>query len=179
MISILRIYLYTTVYFAISSCQLQALRQTRKHQNTQISYSNASEYNKTSKVLDYIYTRANKEHRHGLKSLVQFIDINKQNCTHSQVACTFPDKKGMIFITPLFFDLSIEEQVGTIIHEAYHHKYGYQHTNCKSKQISNTDCDKTMVSPFGEELKFYFTLPNSKLRQELIYKTKVRINQLL
>lgn len=121
--------------------------------------------------------------KNGYKDFNQIseIDIAQGNCSLAQVACANPAYKKTIFLNYNFFQMSFLEQLGTIVHEAAHHRFGYQHIACTSKLIRNTDCDHDMYSAFGEEYKFYQSLKpeqnfskNAVIR--LLKNTRVRIN---
>lgn len=109
---------------------------------------------------------------------IKEISISKNNCYEGAIACVFKTYPSKIFLTPKYFEVSRLERQGTLIHEYNHHLLGYKHIPCKSKQIRNTECDESLQSAFGKELKFYRLQKDSVQKKELIQRTQVRINSL-
>ena len=127
--------------------------------------------------LDTVLSRPEQDE---VMAKIKKVNIHPNNCVEGQVACVYQDSPGVIFLSQDYFSLHPLERRGSLIHEAAHHVYGYEHVPCASRKIANTDCDSGFQSPFGEELRFYLESLQSGGDREtllrLIPATQARIN---
>ena len=144
---------FSALIFIFCSLSCSSPRYQREVEGVRIYAENQLEIHEIEKSLSLIKQFELVKDFPYFKS-ISLIHISEINCSQGELACTFSHSPKAIFLTKSFTSLHPIEKITTLFHEAAHHLYGYEiHTNCRSKEIVNTNCDNSIDSPFGEELK--------------------------
>lgn len=148
------------------------------------NFNTSFDMNLTEELI-YINGISNTEFRNELIALfreIKELDIHKGNCSTGQLACSFKNRPGIIYLTENFFKLSLTEQVSTILHEAKHiQSADYNHVKCVKYPSWGHECDENLNSSYGIEYKYllykYIETKNDEIAQ-VLKRINFRLNNI-